>query len=107
MRSKPRLALGLMSGTSADGLSLALIEVGPGRTLKVLAHDDFSYAASLRKRILTACGASVAELSTLNFELGRLYADRAALFLRKQGVSAKRLSAVGSHGQTVIHLPDE
>ena len=99
-----RLALGLMSGTSADGVSLALVAC-EGRGLKVLAHDTYPYAAALRRRILAAPEARAAELSALDFELGRAFAKAAVRFLKAEGVGPKRLAAVGSHGQTVVHRP--
>ncbi|TPW18801.1 MAG: anhydro-N-acetylmuramic acid kinase, partial [Elusimicrobia bacterium] len=98
------LALGLMSGTSADGVSLALAAC-EGRGLKVLAHATYPYAAALRRRILAAPEAKAGELSALDFELGRAFAKAAVRFLKAEGVSSKRLAAVGSHGQTVVHRP--
>ncbi len=98
------LALGLMSGTSADGVSLALIRAG-GDRLKVLAHATYPYPATLRARILKSYRASATELTRLHFELGAEFARVAERFLQKNRVPAGRLAAVGSHGQTVIHLP--
>jgi anhydro-N-acetylmuramic acid kinase len=100
------LALGLMSGTSADGVSLALIEL-KGRRLEVLGHDTYPYASGLSRRILAAARTDADGLSRLNFELGRVFAKAAERFLRARRVHPRRLAAVGSHGQTVIHLPGE
>ena len=105
-KKKLNLALGLMSGTSADGVSLALVEVG-GSALNVLAHSTIAYSPGLRRRILAAAAASAAELSRLNFDLGREFARAAVRFLKSRRLSPGRLKAVGSHGQTVIHLPDD
>lgn len=99
------IALGLMSGTSADGVSLALARVA-GRRLKIVAHDTFPYPKLLRLRILSAPEARAPELAALNFELGRVFAAAATRFLERAGVAPKSLFAVGSHGQTVIHLPE-
>jgi len=101
---KGTLALGLMSGTSADGVSLALIE-SSGRRLAVVAHATYGYTASLRRRILAAPEARASELSALDFELGRAFAKAAVRFLKAQRVPPRRLAAVGSHGQTVVHRP--
>mgnify|MGYP001612218521 CR=1 FL=1 len=101
---KGELALGLMSGTSADGVSLALVECA-GRRVRVLSHATYGYAASLRRRIVAAPEARAAGLSALDFELGRAFAKAAVRFLKAEGVLAKRLAAVGSHGQTVVHRP--
>ncbi|MBI3296541.1 MAG: anhydro-N-acetylmuramic acid kinase [Elusimicrobia bacterium] len=99
------LALGLMSGTSADGVSLAVVEVR-GRRLRVLADRTYPYPPGLRRRVLAAPRAAAAELSALDFDLGRAFARAALAFLRASGVPARRLAAVGSHGQTVVHRPD-
>lgn len=100
----PRLALGLMSGTSADGVSLALVSVA-GRSVRVVADATYPYAPDLRRRILAAPEARAAELSALDFELGRAFAKAAVRFLRARRVGPGRLAAVGSHGQTVVHRP--
>ena len=96
----PRLAVGLMSGTSADGVTAALVSIGR-REIRVLRHRTYPYPLALRKRVLGAPALSVAELSRLNFELGEVFAAAA---LRISGRS--RPSVIGSHGQTVWHGPD-
>lgn len=93
------LVIGLMSGTSADGVTAALVDVGP-RRVKVLRHDTFPYAPALKKRVLAAAGMTAPELSRLNFELGEAFAAAAR---RLNGGGKARL--IGSHGQTVWHGP--
>jgi anhydro-N-acetylmuramic acid kinase len=93
------LAIGLMSGTSADGITAVLVETGP--RFKVLACRTSAYPAAMRQRVLSAAGLRVPELSRLNMELGRLFAD-AALAVMK----GRRVRVIGSHGQTVWHGPD-
>lgn len=99
------LALGLMSGTSADGVSLALVEIR-GMGLKVLRHETRSYPADVRKRILASADMKARELSRLDFELGSIFASAARSFCLKNRVPFKKLAAAGSHGQTVCHCPD-
>ncbi len=99
------LALGLMSGTSADGVSVALVSIN-GTRIRVLAHDTYAYTKDLRNRILKAPLARADELSALDFELGRVFAKAALRLIKEARVPAGRLAAVGSHGQTVIHRPD-
>lgn len=96
------LALGLMSGTSADGVSVAAVRPRP---FKVLACRTYPYEAALRRRILRARNASVQELSLLNFELGMVFARAARRFCREEKLPLSCLAAVGSHGQTVLHDP--
>jgi anhydro-N-acetylmuramic acid kinase len=95
-----RPAVGLMSGTSADGVTAALVSVGAGE-VRVLRHRTYPYSPALKARVLGAPGLTVAELSRLNFELGEAFAAAA---LRIAGRS--RLAVIGSHGQTVWHGPD-
>ena len=98
------LALGLMSGTSADGVSLALIDLR-GKKVRLGAYTTYAYPAALRRRVLDAARMLPAALSALDFELGRVFASAAERFLRRSRVAAGKVSVVGSHGQTVIHLP--
>ncbi|OGR51443.1 MAG: hypothetical protein A2049_00855 [Elusimicrobia bacterium GWA2_62_23] len=101
---KKQLFLGLMSGTSADGLSIALCDISGGG-LKVRKFSNYAYPAALQARILAAGGLRAPELSALNFELGRLWAGMVRTFCRKHRVSYKSLAGTGSHGQTVWHAP--
>ncbi len=97
-------ALGLMSGTSADGLSVAYCEI-KGRSLKVLKFANYAYPAALQARIIAAKDMRAPELSALNSGLGRLWADMVRKFCRDKGVPLKSLDVIGSHGQTVWHAP--
>lgn len=92
------IAVGLMSGTSADGVSFAAIRIG--RTLEFLAHRTFPYPRGLRDRILRAPEFRTPELSELHGDLGRHFAARAKAFIGKG-----RVDVIGSHGQTVWHEP--
>jgi len=96
--------LGLMSGTSADGLSIALCEAA-GRGLKVKAFGNYPYPSALQARIIAAKDMKAPELSALNFELGRLWAGMVKRFCRAHKIAYKNLAAIGSHGQTVWHAP--
>ncbi|OGR71345.1 MAG: anhydro-N-acetylmuramic acid kinase [Elusimicrobia bacterium GWD2_63_28] len=101
---KKELILGLMSGTSADGLSIALCEAGGGG-LEVKAFGNYPYPAALQVRIIAAKDMAAPELSALNFELGRLWAGMVKSFCRKHRVPYKKIAVIGSHGQTVWHAP--
>ncbi|MCX5796221.1 MAG: anhydro-N-acetylmuramic acid kinase [Elusimicrobia bacterium] len=93
------LAIGLMSGTSADGVTAALADFR-GRRITVLRCETYPYAPALRRRVLAAPTLSAAELSRLNFELGEAF-GRAA----KRIGRGRRALVIGSHGQTVWHGP--
>ena len=97
---KTRLAVGLMSGTSADGVTAALVEFR-GDAVKVRRFATYPYHPQLKRRVLDAPFLPVPELSRLNVELGECFA-RAALKISR----GAKPSVVGSHGQTVWHGPD-
>jgi anhydro-N-acetylmuramic acid kinase len=92
------IALGLMSGTSADGVSAAVVDIG--RRLRLLSHFTTPYPRALRERVLAARHARTPELSALHAELGRFFAKVA---VRAKG--RRKLGVIGSHGQTVWHAP--
>ena len=100
------IVAGVMSGTSADGIDVALTRIqgrGFRSRLELLAHYHFSYPAEVRRTILTtmnAASASVADLSRLNFVLGGLYADAVLAAQRRARLECQ---LVGCHGQTIYH----
>ena len=97
---KTRLAVGLMSGTSADGVTAALVELS-GDKIKVKRFETYPYLPDLKRRVLEAVTMSVPELSRLNFQLGESFA-RAAWKISR----GTRPFVIGSHGQTVWHGPN-
>jgi anhydro-N-acetylmuramic acid kinase len=101
------IVAGVMSGTSADGINVALVrllERGRGRPRHtLLAHEEYPFPAPVRRAILgmmNAESARVADLARLNFLLGELYAEAVGKTARKHRV---KLDLVGCHGQTLYH----
>ena len=100
------IVAGVMSGTSADGVDVAVVSIqgrGSYLSFELLKHDYSEYPKPLRQAILAAMNAdkiSVAELSRLNFRLGEFYAEAVAKTQKKSG---KKLDLVGCHGQTIYH----
>ena len=100
------LVAGIMSGTSADGIDVAIVRLmgrGFHTRLRLIEHRHFSYPAPVRRAVLAAMNAqriSVAELSRLNFLLGELYADAALKTARDARI---KLDLIGCHGQTLYH----
>lgn len=94
------LAVGLMSGTSADGVSAALVRIGPGRAVRVIRHLTEPYSRAEQAQILALRDATAADLSEANFRLGRRFAAAARRVMR-----GARPRVIGSHGQTVWHAP--
>jgi len=101
--------VGLMSGTSGDGVDAALVEVsGRGQTLKAraLAAQTLSYPRSLQQRIVTASiSGTVADICHLNALLGEWFANAALNVIRQAKLRPADIAVIGSHGQTVHHLP--
>lgn len=95
------IAVGLMSGTSADGVTACLVRVSE-RKIKVLRHKTFPYTRSVREQVLNAPSLNAWELSRLNWTLGTEFA-RAALSITR----GLRPRVIGSHGQTIVHGPDD
>lgn len=97
---------GVMSGTSADGIDVALVRITPkaGRPkITLLAHHAVDYPAALRRAVLASMNApqtSTAELARLNWRLGIAYAEAVRAAIEKYPV---KLDLIGCHGQTIYH----
>jgi anhydro-N-acetylmuramic acid kinase len=101
------IVAGVMSGTSADEINVALLRIA-GRGLRtrflLLAHRQYPYPKQVRRAVLSAMNsqsAKVADLARLNFLLGELYADAVVKMLRSSRL--KSVDLVGCHGQTLYH----
>jgi anhydro-N-acetylmuramic acid kinase len=105
----PAVVVGLMSGTSLDGISAAVARFVPGVdhiSAELLAFRSVAYSREQRERLLCALeGASPTEYCRLNFELGSWLADAAVAVLADAGVARDDVRAIASHGQTVWHEP--
>ncbi len=103
---KAMVVAGVMSGTSADGIDVALVRISPAvekPRLKLLAHHAVSYPAALRRAVLAGMDAkktSTAELARLNWRLGMAYAETVRAAVEKHRI---KIDLVGCHGQTVYH----
>lgn len=104
------LVIGLMSGTSMDGVDVALVRIlGPSSkpTVKLLSWKIFPFPKKIKKEILSVAhtgGGTTAQVCRLNFELGKLFAHSILSLCRRAHVSPKKILVVGSHGQTICHL---
>ena len=98
------IVAGVMSGTSADGINVALVRLGSSRhRLELLGHAEYPYPKTVRQLVLKTMNsrqASVADLARLDFLLGELYADAILEAQRRFRVKAE---LVGCHGQTIYH----
>ncbi|OOF45897.1 anhydro-N-acetylmuramic acid kinase [Rodentibacter trehalosifermentans] len=104
---KTQYYIGMMSGTSLDGIDIALVDFSFAQP-KLLATDFTPMPQHLRKNItaLVQSGeTTLQQLGELDHQLGRLYADCVNVFLQKHQLSPQNIQAIGCHGQTVWHSP--
>ncbi len=103
------IILGLMSGTSADGVDVAICDIkgAPGKlSAELLLGATSPYDPDMRRRILHCCdpiASSVAEIAALNVDLAEVFANAALETVRQAGMSAAQIDLIGSHGQTLWH----
>ena len=106
------LAIGLMSGTSLDGVDCALVDidgVDESTSVRLVAFATYEMPAPIGERIMEACragGGTTRLLCSLNVELGHLFSDAVGRMCRDQSIDASSLGFVATHGQTVWHEPD-
>ena len=105
------LAVGLMSGTSLDGVDTVLCEIsGQDESTKVkqLYFKTYDIPESLRTKIRKCCSRELIPVDlicSLNFELGYLFADSVKSLCKDANVKLEDLSFIASHGQTIFHIP--
>jgi anhydro-N-acetylmuramic acid kinase len=95
---------GIMSGTSLDGIDVAIIDIS-GRSVTTVAHSCIAWPSRVRERILAVSNAlcRTADISQLNFELGEHFAKAVLDTCRKSKVPPESIELVGCHGQTIYH----
>src|SRR6267378_2008371 len=109
MSEKPMLVLGMMSGTPADGIDVALARISgapPKVKAKLLGNTPVKLPAALRMEILRVAEQqpiTAGALSQLNFRLGELLASAVLTACRRFEMSPSKIDLLGSHGQTVFH----
>jgi anhydro-N-acetylmuramic acid kinase len=94
-----------MSGTSLDGIDVAIVDIDGRGGIQTVAHSTFPYTRAVRDRILAVSNArcETADISRLNFELGGLYAEAVLASCKRSGIPPKSLELCGCHGQTIYH----
>ena len=105
----PEYYIGLMSGTSMDGIDAALVTFGDGE-FRVLTTHSRPYAETLRfalqRAVDTPVDTPIENIGSLDRQVGESFRDAALELIDKSGVPPAEITAIGSHGQTLRHQPD-
>ena len=113
IRNKPlRRVVGLMSGTSVDGIDAALVEIGgsdQAPEVRLLAFEDRPWPEGVREQIFPLFRpetATVDKIGYMNFLMGEIYAQAVVSVVEKAGLTLADIDLIGSHGQTIWHAPE-
>lgn len=105
-RPSSRVLVGLMSGTSLDGISAAVVRFGSDRSAELLAFRQVPFSEVQRSRLAAALtGTTPDEYCRLGFDLGAWLAGAAMAVIAEAGVPRDEIDAIASHGQTIWHVP--
>ncbi|MDR3564971.1 MAG: anhydro-N-acetylmuramic acid kinase [Negativicutes bacterium] len=112
-RKEERLVAGLMSGTSLDGIDVALTRIrgcGAKSEIELIAFKTIPFTFEIRQELLAVCAKQSSDVELvcrLNFTLGELFAAAVKEICQESGIALADLDIVGSHGQTIQHLPGD
>ena len=102
------LYIGIMSGTSMDGIDAVLVSFDP--ILTVINTHQTNFPKHLRAQISTLCAPSSGDINTMgevDYQLGHLYAECVQTLLNNSNIKANQIKAIGNHGQTIRHYPNQ
>jgi anhydro-N-acetylmuramic acid kinase len=103
-RKPARTIVGMISGTSADSIDVAVCRFGgPGHPVELLAYEEHPHDPEVKRLVLRAGGLTVQQVAELNGRVGERFAEACLLSLRGAGLSPGDVDLIGSHGQTVYH----
>ena len=110
-KKNEKIVIGLMSGTSADGIDTALVRIkgnGLSTRARLLSFQVYPYPQGVREKILNIFSpktGTVDKVCHLNFVLGELFAQAALKIVLKANLRPSEIDLIGSHGQTIYHIP--
>ena len=113
LKKNKKQIIGLMSGTSVDGIDAAIVEItghGLETDVELIAFETFPFPSGVPQRILALCQPDTGRVDAIcemNFYIGHLFAEAVKHILRKSGMHASDIDLIGSHGQTIHHLPKD
>lgn len=100
--------IGIMSGTSMDGVDTVLVEIEEN-SIRLMGENSFPMGEDLKQALLDIClgqSTNLQAVGELDHRLGHLFADAVLALLEKTSISPNSVTAIGSHGQTVFHSPE-
>ena len=100
------LYIGVMSGTSLDGIDITLCEIDDSKCELIESHE-YQFDKELKDEILNIISSTTTleQIGTLNSKLGHLYADSINSFVKEKSIDSTKVKAIGLHGQTLWHSP--
>ena len=105
---KSNLFLGLMSGTSLDGVDVVLVDLSKDE-IRLLASHSHELPSSLKEQLIQITHpnwlGSLEDIGLLNHQLGKLFADASNALIKQENILPETVTAIGSHGQTLWHQP--
>lgn len=104
-----KLVVGLMSGTSADGIDASLVKINPDFSIEFIKGIEYGFSGIIRETIFKIFQnkSSPEEICWMNFALGQCFAEAALEVIEKAGLTPDKVDLIGSHGQTIYHKPDD
>ncbi len=109
---RKKKVVGLMSGTSADGVDAALVEIegcGLDTNFRLIEFITYPFPEDIQERVLQMfqpASCSVEDVCEMNFVLGNVFAQAALAVIEAAGLKTSEVDLIGSHGQTICHLPN-
>ncbi|MGI9534582.1 MAG: anhydro-N-acetylmuramic acid kinase [Thermodesulfobacteriota bacterium] len=103
-----KIVIGLMSGTSMDGIDSAIVHIrgnGLDTTVELIDFMTYPYTNRLRYDLEEITNASISKISDLNFAVGEAFSDAAISIIERAGFKPVEVDLIGTHGQTVFHNP--
>jgi len=101
------LYIGVMSGTSLDGIDVTLCEIDSS-SCKLISSLEFPFDQKLKREVLEVIAGTTTlkQIGTLDKRLGNLFTDAINIFIKKENINTKKITAIGLHGQTLWHQPE-
>lgn len=109
MNKKNKIAIGMMSGTSMDGIDAVLLRIEEDFSFEVLDTHSLKYPKDIELKLLEIANdkGSTKDICFMDFVVGKLFAQCANELVEKSGLEKNDVDFIASHGQTVFHIPEE